>query len=118
MKRIMSVENPEMRVVADAAIPIPVPLARRWREFRIRFLPALIFTGALATVALLWHHVIVAPTWGTPSLATRMPPALNGGARRHPDEAQDRQVLILNSTKARPTKLEQTHVSSATPPPG
>ena len=41
--------------------PIPVPLARRWREFRARFLPVLVFIGVAVVVAHLWQgHV--APT--------------------------------------------------------
>lgn len=40
---------------------IPIPLWRRWREFRIRFLPILVFVGTALMVGYLWQgHV--APT--------------------------------------------------------
>ncbi len=39
--------------------PIPVPPAQRWREFRIRLLPAVVFALALAAIALLWRLVVV-----------------------------------------------------------
>ena len=45
----------------DHSKPIPIPLWRRWREFRIRYLPVLVFVGIAALVGHLWQgHV--APT--------------------------------------------------------
>ncbi len=41
--------------------PIPIPPARRWREFRIRYLPIVVFVAVAGTVALLWQEH-VAPT--------------------------------------------------------
>lgn len=41
--------------------PVPVPPARRWREFRVRYLPVLVFVGVAVVVGHLWQgHV--APT--------------------------------------------------------
>lgn len=38
--------------------PVPVPLNRRWREFRIRYLPIVVFVAVAGVVALLWQdHV-------------------------------------------------------------
>lgn len=36
--------------------PIPIPLERRWREFRIRILPVLVFLVVAGVVALLWQQ--------------------------------------------------------------
>ncbi len=46
----------------DPLPPIPIPLALRWREFRIRFLPILFFLMAIAGVCFVWQRNIVAPT--------------------------------------------------------
>jgi multidrug resistance efflux pump len=35
---------------------VPVPLHRRWREFRIRYLPILVFAAMAGVVALLWQE--------------------------------------------------------------
>ena len=38
--------------------PVPVPPARRWQEFRIRYVPVLVFLAVAAIVAVLWQdHV-------------------------------------------------------------
>lgn len=34
--------------------PIPIPLARRWRNFRVQFAPFFVFAALLGTVAYLW----------------------------------------------------------------
>jgi multidrug resistance efflux pump len=36
--------------------PIPTPLSARWREFRTRILPILIFVGGLGVIALFWSN--------------------------------------------------------------
>jgi multidrug resistance efflux pump len=46
----------------DPLPPIPIPLALRWREFRIRILPVLIFIVAVGGVCLVWHRNVTAPT--------------------------------------------------------
>ncbi len=45
----------------DPLPPIPTPPALRWREFRVRFLPVLLFTLALGGVAVIWEHNVSAP---------------------------------------------------------
>lgn len=39
--------------------PVPIPLSRRWREFRIRFLPVVVFFIGIGCVALLWRSYVV-----------------------------------------------------------
>src|SRR5438309_1090732 len=41
--------------------PVPTPTALRWREFRVRFLPLLVFAGACASVGVIWKHNLSAP---------------------------------------------------------
>ena len=36
--------------------PIPIPMAQRWREFRLRALPLLVFCGTLIAAAWLWRE--------------------------------------------------------------
>lgn len=50
--------NPESPRLA----PIPIPLRRRWREFRIRVLPALTFVATSAVVVSIWRAELSAPT--------------------------------------------------------
>ncbi len=51
--------------MADERKPIPIPLARRWREFRIRVLPVLVFLCVAGAVAMLWKtHVAPAQMTG------------------------------------------------------
>lgn len=45
----------------DSLPPIPTPPALRWREFRVRFLPILLFVAALGGVALIWERNVAAP---------------------------------------------------------
>ncbi len=42
--------------------PIPIPLAQRWRDARIRLIPATVFGFALLAVVLLWKDYVAAPT--------------------------------------------------------
>lgn len=42
--------------------PIPIPLRERWRDFRMRVLPILVFLGAAVTLAIVWRDHAVAPT--------------------------------------------------------
>jgi multidrug resistance efflux pump len=46
----------------DPLPPIPIPLALRWREFRVRALPILIFLVAIGGVCFVWRHNLAAPT--------------------------------------------------------
>lgn len=45
----------------DQLPPIPVPLEHRWREFKIKQVPILIFFVALAAVVLIWKQHVAAP---------------------------------------------------------
>jgi multidrug resistance efflux pump len=38
--------------------PIPIPLRQRWKEFRLRVLPLIVFVSALAGVAVLWKNYV------------------------------------------------------------
>lgn len=40
----------------DPLPPIPTPLWMYWREFRIRYLPFVVFVGIIATVVFLWRN--------------------------------------------------------------
>src|SRR5262245_51665311 len=42
--------------------PIPIPRAQRWREFRIRMIPLLVFVGTLGAASVIWRQQI--PTAG------------------------------------------------------
>ncbi len=42
--------------------PIPTPPALRWREFRIRALPVVVFAATLAGVIWIWQHELAPPT--------------------------------------------------------
>lgn len=39
--------------------PIPIPPERRWREFRIRYIPTIVFVAVAGVVALLWQESVV-----------------------------------------------------------
>ncbi|HXU78063.1 MAG TPA: hypothetical protein VN794_15935 [Methylomirabilota bacterium] len=41
--------------------PVPTPTALRWREFRVRFLPVLVFIFACGTVGIIWKQSLSAP---------------------------------------------------------
>jgi len=40
----------------DSLPPIPTPLSQRWREFRIQFLPLIIFSCVVGVVVVLWRQ--------------------------------------------------------------
>jgi multidrug resistance efflux pump len=42
---------------------IPIPAGHRWREFRIKLIPSVIFFAAIAAVAFIWRNHIAAPTY-------------------------------------------------------
>lgn len=42
--------------------PIPTPMALRWREFRIRALPPLVFVAGGFAAVWIWQHDVAAPT--------------------------------------------------------
>jgi HlyD family secretion protein len=42
--------------------PIPIPWSQRWRDVRVRFVPALIFVAILFILVLLWKNYASAPT--------------------------------------------------------
>jgi multidrug resistance efflux pump len=46
---------------APVPTPIPVPAGQRWFDVRVRFLPVLIFAGALGCAAMLWRGDVGAP---------------------------------------------------------
>src|SRR5438132_11320515 len=41
---------------------IPTPLAQRWREFRFRVVPILVFFGALLLLSTMWRQYVLPPT--------------------------------------------------------
>src|SRR2546425_6846585 len=41
---------------------IPTPLAQRWREFRFRIVPILVFLGALLVLTMMWRQYVAPPT--------------------------------------------------------
>jgi multidrug resistance efflux pump len=45
----------------NAPPPIPTPPALRWREFRVRVLPVLVFVAALGGAGYLWQHSLTSP---------------------------------------------------------
>jgi multidrug resistance efflux pump len=50
---------------AERLKPIPVPLAERWRDARLRLIPICVFGGSICAVALLWkEHVAPASMVG------------------------------------------------------
>ncbi len=49
-------------MTVDPSSPVPIPLAQRWRDARLRLLPVLVFGAALGGIALLWKHHVAAPT--------------------------------------------------------
>ena len=40
---------------------IPTPLAQRWREFRFRFVPILVFLGVLLVLTVMWRQYVSPP---------------------------------------------------------
>ncbi|HEY5914677.1 MAG TPA: HlyD family efflux transporter periplasmic adaptor subunit [Verrucomicrobiae bacterium] len=47
---------------SDAPKCIPVPMAERWRDARLRVFPPLVFVAAAATIGLLWKNHVAAPS--------------------------------------------------------
>jgi multidrug resistance efflux pump len=45
----------------DSLPVIPTPASQRWREFRIRYVPPLVFLCVGLVIALIWHSEIVPP---------------------------------------------------------
>jgi len=43
----------------ESSAPIPIPIGQRWREFRLRIMPAVVFFVALGSVAVLWKDHVV-----------------------------------------------------------
>src|SRR4051812_19237078 len=43
---------------SEALPPIPTPAGQRWREFRIRVLPGVVFVGALAAMLFMWTNFV------------------------------------------------------------
>src|SRR2546427_288566 len=41
---------------------IPTPLAQRWREFRFRIVPILVFSGVLLVLTVMWRRYVAPPT--------------------------------------------------------
>jgi multidrug resistance efflux pump len=41
--------------------PIPTPVAKRWREFRLQVFPILVFGSALVVITLIWSQNLTAP---------------------------------------------------------
>jgi hypothetical protein len=76
----------------NALSPIPTPASRRWREFRIRFLPGLIFACGLATTSQLWTHVVHDPSWPsqeTAALTELGPPTHKQSSQLYGSHLQD-----------------------------
>jgi len=40
---------------------IPTPLAQRWREFRFRIVPILVFLGVLLVLTVMWRQFVSPP---------------------------------------------------------
>lgn len=51
-----------MRNELTSPRPIPTPLTIRWRDFRARVLPALVFVGGLIVAMMLWQRAVAPPT--------------------------------------------------------
>ncbi len=47
---------------SEAPQCIPVPLAERWRDARLRVFPPLVFAAVVATIGLLWKNHVAAPS--------------------------------------------------------
>ena len=41
--------------------PIPTPVAKRWREFRLQVFPILVFGSAVTVITLIWSQNLTAP---------------------------------------------------------
>ncbi|HEY4415627.1 MAG TPA: HlyD family efflux transporter periplasmic adaptor subunit [Verrucomicrobiae bacterium] len=47
----------------DSLPPIPTPPALRWREFRVRFLPIVLFVASVGGISVIWEHNVSAPVF-------------------------------------------------------
>lgn len=45
----------------DPLPPVPTPIGQRWREFRVRVLPVMLFVTALGGVCFIWQRNLTAP---------------------------------------------------------
>ena len=48
--------------MSTPAAPIPIPIRQRWRDFRLRLVPPLVFAAAVVVLAFLWKDYVAAPT--------------------------------------------------------
>lgn len=55
--------NLKFEMNREPLTPIPTPPALRWREFRLRFMPVLLFAAALSCVCFIWERNISAPVF-------------------------------------------------------
>ncbi len=77
-KRSRIMDKTDLQFGDKHLTPIPMPWSQRWREFRLRCLPVLIFTCAVIGVAILWPREMPA---GGAKLLNGGPPSkhtLNG----------------------------------------
>ncbi|MDA1272866.1 MAG: HlyD family efflux transporter periplasmic adaptor subunit [Verrucomicrobia bacterium] len=47
----------------DRLPPIPIPIERKWREFRLRFVPGIVLLATVGAVAFMWSQYVRAPTF-------------------------------------------------------
>ncbi len=47
---------------SDPSSPVPIPLAQRWRDARLRLLPLMVFGAAICGIVVLWKDHVAAPT--------------------------------------------------------
>ncbi len=66
---------------------IPVPLAERWREVRLRIVPVVVFLSAIASIGLMWKDHIAAP-----SLIGQAEPVLSNVTSQKPGILSDLRV--------------------------
>jgi hypothetical protein len=48
-----------MKTVPPNLPPIPAPWSRRWKEFRIRFVPLLTFAAMVGIAGAVWRNTVV-----------------------------------------------------------
>ncbi len=75
--------------------PIPVPASCRWREFRRRVLPAVVFVAGLGAAALLWDR-----TGAAPSFLAEAEPSVGGVAYRQAGLVSALRVDLLQPVAA------------------
>jgi len=47
----------------DRLPPIPIPIGRKWREFKLRVVPGIVFLATAGAVVFMWSHYVKAPTF-------------------------------------------------------